>query len=67
MTKVEPGASRASCSSVAILAARLRYMVTPVEATRAGRPGSKPAARNRSHHESTSKSTGTRRSRSGIP
>ena len=46
----------------------VRYMLTPVEATTAGRPASKPAAASGCRQEPpASKSTGTRRSPSGTP
>ena len=44
IASVEPGASAASWRSVAAVASLVRYMLTPVDATTAGRPGSKPAA-----------------------
>ncbi len=68
MTSVEPGASAASWRKVARFAARVRYMLTPSEATTAGRAGSNPAAVSFRHHEpSVSKSSPTRCSRSGTP
>jgi hypothetical protein len=68
MASVEPGASRAIWRKVAAVASLLRYMVTPVDATTAGWPGSKPAAASCSHQDSlASKSTGTSRSQSGMP
>ena len=66
MASVEPGASAATWRSVAAIASLVRYMLTPVEATTAGRPASKPAAASRSHHASpASKSTGTSRRNDG--
>ena len=44
MASVEPGASAATWRSVAAIASLVRYMLTPVEATTAGWPASKPAA-----------------------
>ena len=44
IANVEPGASAATSRSIAVIASRVRYMLTPVEATTAGRPASKPAA-----------------------
>lgn len=68
MASVEPGANPAIWRSVAALASLVRYIVTPVETTTAGRPGSKPAAGSRPHQDpSSSKSTGTSRSHSGTP
>ncbi len=68
MASVEPGASAATWRSVAVIASLVRYMLTPVEATTAGRFASKPAAASRSHQDSpASKSTGTSRSHAGMP
>ena len=68
IASVEPGASAASWRSVAAVASLVRYMLTPVDATTAGRSGSKPAAANPSHQLSpVSKSIGTNRSQSGTP
>ena len=39
MASVEPGASAATCRSVAAIASLVRYMLTPVDATTAGRAG----------------------------
>ena len=61
MVSVEPGASDATWPSVAAIAFMVRYMLTPVDATTAGRSESKPDAASRSHHEPpASKSTGTK-------
>ena len=51
MASVEPGASAATWRSVAAIASLVRYMLTPVEATTAGWPASKPAAASRSHQD----------------
>ncbi len=68
MASVEPVASAAIWSSVATVASLVRYMATPVEATTAGWPASKPAVTSRSHQDGpASKSTGTSRSHSGMP
>ena len=68
MASVEPGASAAIWRSVAAFASFVRYMLTPVEATTAGWPASKPAVASCSSQDSpASKSTGTRRSQSGTP
>ena len=68
IASVEPGASAASCRSVAAVASLVRYMLTPVDATTAGRSASKPAADNPSHQLApVSKSIGTSRSQSGMP
>jgi hypothetical protein len=68
MASVEPGASAAIWRSVAAIASLVRYKLTPVEATTAGRPVSKPAAISWFHqHPPASKSTGTSRSHSGMP
>jgi hypothetical protein len=44
MASEEPGASAATWRNVAAIASLVRYMLTPVEATTAGRLASKPAA-----------------------
>ncbi len=44
MASVEPGASAATWRSVAAIASVVSYMLTPVDATTAGRPASKPDA-----------------------
>ena len=44
MTNVDPAASAATSRSMAMIASRVRYMLTPVDVTIAGRPASKPAA-----------------------
>ncbi len=62
-----PGRTRRSRCNVAAFASFVRYMLTPVEATTAGLPASKPAAPTSSHHEVASKSTGTSRSHAGTP
>ena len=50
MASVEPGASAATWRSVAAIASLVRYMLTPVEATTAGRAGIEAGApRARSH------------------
>ena len=68
MASIDPGASAAIWRSVAAIASLVRYMLTPVEATIAGWPESKPAAASRCHQASpASKSTGTSRSHSGMP
>ena len=68
MANVDPGASAATSRSVAMIASRVRYMLTPVDVTTAGRPASKPAAASFCHQASpASKSTGTKRSHSGTP
>ena len=65
---VDPAASDASSRSVAAFASLVRYMLTPVEATTAGRPASNPAAAISSRQDPpASKSTGTSRSQSGTP
>ena len=51
MASVDPGASAAICRSVAAIASLVRYMLTPVDATIAGCPASKPAAASRSHQD----------------
>ena len=51
MASVEPVASAAIWSSVATVASLVRYMATPVEATTAGWPASKPAVTSRSHQD----------------
>ena len=59
MASVDPGASAATWRSVAAIASLVRYMLTPVDATTAGWPASKPATANRCHQGSpASKSTG---------
>ena len=61
ITNVVPGASEASCCSVAVIASFVRYMLTPIEVMSAGFFGSNPAATRRSSHVSPrSKSTGTK-------
>ena len=68
VASVEPDASAATWRSIARVASLVRYMLTPLQATTAGLPASKPAAANRRHHVSpASKSTGTSRSQSGMP
>jgi hypothetical protein len=44
IANVEPGASVATCFNVDATASLVRYMLTPVEATTAGRAESKPLA-----------------------
>jgi hypothetical protein len=62
IAKVEPGARAATWRNVAAIASVVRYMLTPVDATTAGRPESRPDAVSRSHHASpASKSTVIRR------
>src|SRR5258707_1247931 len=51
MASVEPGASAAVWRRVAAIASFVRYMLTPVEATIAGWPASKPSAVSRSPHQ----------------
>ena len=68
MASVEPGASAATCRNVASVASRVRYMLTPVDATNAGRVASKPASASACQAEApASKSTGTSCSHSGTP
>jgi hypothetical protein len=68
MASVEPGASAATWRSMDVIASCERYMLTPLEATTAGLPASKPATANRCHHVSSAwKSAGTSRSQSGTP
>jgi hypothetical protein len=68
MANVEPGARAAISRNVAAIASRVRYMVTPVEATTAGRPASKPAVTSRCRQDPpASKSSATSRSHSGMP
>jgi hypothetical protein len=47
IANVEPDASVATCRNVSAIASRVKYILTPVEATTAGRLVSKPAAANR--------------------
>jgi len=49
MASVAPGAIAAPCRSVPATAQAVRYMLTPVDATTAGRLASKPAATGRCH------------------
>ena len=61
MANVDPGASAATCRSVAAFASLVRYMLTPVEATTAGLLSSKPDPYEPSHQfPPASKSTGTK-------
>ncbi len=49
MASVDPAASAAIWRSVAAFASLVRYMLTPLEATTAGWPASKPVAASRCH------------------
>ncbi len=51
MASMEPGENIATWRSVAVIAFLVRYEVTPVEATTAGRLASKPAAVSWSHQD----------------
>jgi hypothetical protein len=63
----EPGASTAIWRNVAVIAFFVRYRLTPVEATTAGRVLSNPPPLRHSHQGlPASKLTGTSRSHSGT-
>ena len=61
IANTDPCASVATWRSVASVASRVRYMLTPVDETTAARDVSKPLAANASGHDwPLSKSTGTK-------
>src|SRR6202451_1751087 len=62
---VDPGASAASRRSVAALASRVRYMLTPVEATTAGAAGEDPASASSSHQDAPAPGGAPPRGRGG--
>ena len=61
-----PGANPLISARVWLIAAPVRYMVTPSQLTRAGRDGSNPARARRPDSESRSKSTATKLTVSGT-
>ena len=61
-----PGARPPSAASVAAIASRVRYMVTPSQPTRAGAELSKPAAARRPGSAPAARSAGTKVTPSGT-
>ena len=61
-----PGANPLISARVWLIAACVRYMVTPSQLTSAGRDGSNPAGRSRPASESRSKSMATKLTLSGT-